>query len=247
MILKEIKAKAILSKSQVYTYTINPYVGCGVACMYCYAKFMKRFTGHKEPWGEFVDIKINAPELLKKEIQNKKPARVWMSGVCDPYQPAEQKYQITRKCLEILLANNWPVTIQTKSALVLRDIDLFKNSKKLEIGFSIGTADEKIRKIFEPYASPIKARIDALEKLHNEGIDTFAMIAPILPGVEHLPKQLAGKINSVLIDRLNYHYANSTYKKYGLEYAQTDEFFMEKKKELLASFKKLGIDCKSIF
>ncbi len=84
MNIREIKAKSILSKSQVYDYALNPYVGCQHGCVYCYAKFMKRFTGHGERWGEFVDVKINAPELLAHEVKRKKVGRVWISGVCDP-------------------------------------------------------------------------------------------------------------------------------------------------------------------
>ena len=122
--ISEIKAKSILSKSQVYDYALNPYVGCQHACVYCYAKFMKRFTGHKDRWGEFVDVKINAPELLAYELKRKRTGRVWISGVCDPYQPLEKRYTITKRCLEILVDSGWPFTVQTKSVLVLRDIGL---------------------------------------------------------------------------------------------------------------------------
>ena len=83
--------------------------------VYCYAKFMKRFTGHKEPWGKFVDVKINAPELLEQEMKKKKVCRIWISGVCDPYQPLKKKYLFTRRCLEILVEACWPFTVQTKS------------------------------------------------------------------------------------------------------------------------------------
>jgi DNA repair photolyase len=103
MITREITAKSILSKSQVHDYVVNPTVGCAHGCRYCYAAFMKRFTGHREPWGEFVDIKVNAPELLAREIGRKQRGRVWVSGVCDPYQAAEKKYRLTRRCLEVLL------------------------------------------------------------------------------------------------------------------------------------------------
>lgn len=90
MLVTEIHAKSILSKSKVSEYTINPYVGCIHNCIYCYSKFMKRFSRHKEAWGEFVDVKVNAAELLEKEISKKKIGRVWMSGICDPYQPVEK-------------------------------------------------------------------------------------------------------------------------------------------------------------
>ena len=166
----------------VSDYAVNPYVGCQHACIYCYAKFMKRFTGHREAWGEFVDVKINAPELLAREVAKKKVGRVWISGVCDPYQPLERKYKFTRHCLAVLVENGWPITVQTKSPLVLRDIDILKRAADIEVGFTITTADERMRKIFEPGAPPIAKRIEALEALHAEGIKTFAMIAPVLPG-----------------------------------------------------------------
>src|SRR5574340_935035 len=108
MKIAEICAKSVLSKSQVYDYAINPYVGCCHSCRYCYAAFMRRFTGHKERWGEFVDVKINAPELLMKEITKKQLGRVWISGVCDPYQWVEKKYGLTGRCLKILVENGWP-------------------------------------------------------------------------------------------------------------------------------------------
>ncbi len=241
MIIREIKAKGILSKSQVYDYALNPYVGCAHKCVYCYAKFMKRFTGHKERWGDFVDVKINAPELLASEVKKKSIGRVWVSGVCDPYQPLEKKYGLTGKCLEVLADNGWPFTVQTKSALVLRDMEILKRAKEGEVGFTITTADDSIRKIFEPGASPVSKRIDALAVLHKNGISTFAMIAPVLPGAEGLIGQLKGKVDHVIIDRLNYNYANQVYKKHGLEWALQDSFFSGKIDELRKGFKKEGI------
>jgi DNA repair photolyase len=247
MKIQEISVKSVLSKSQVYDYAVNPYRGCSHACRYCYAAFMKRFTGHREPWGEFVDVKVNAPEVLAKEITRKPIGRVWVSGVCDPYQPAEKKYLLTRKCLAILLGSDWPVTIQTKSSLVLRDIDILKTSAKVEVGFSIPTAEEKIRRIFEPGASPIKKRIDALKSLHANRIKTFAMIAPLLPGAEKLPSQLTGAVDFVLVDRLNYHYADRIYRANDIEWAIEDRFFAEKGVELQNGFESEGIPVHALF
>ena len=225
MIVNEVQAKSILSKSQVFPYTINAYTGCEHACSYCYARFMRRFSGHKELWGAFVDVKVNAPQLLAKQIQHKTPARVWVSGVCDPYQPLETKYRLTRQCLEILIANHWPVSVQTKSPLVTRDIDLLRKGEGVEVGLSIATADEHIRQIFEPHAPSIPSRIAALQAMYEAGIQTFVMIAPILPGAEDLPELLAGNADSVLVDRMNYHYADPVYRKYGLERYLTEEYF----------------------
>jgi len=233
LMVKEIQAKTILSVSKVYPYVINPYTGCQHGCSYCYARFMKRVTGHLEPWGEFVDVKINAASLLSVEIKKKKRGRVWVSGVCDPYQPLETKYRLTRQCLEILAQHNWPVIIQTRSPLVLRDIDIIKNARDFEVGLSVTTADDTIRKLFEPGAPTIDDRIAALDELHKAGVRTYAMIAPVLPGAEGLAELLKGKIDYVLIDRMNYHYADWVYRKYGLEDTLTDDFFYRVQQELL--------------
>ena len=243
MIIKEIQSKSILSASKVYPYVINPYTGCQHNCLYCYAHFMKRFTGHKEPWGQFVDVKLNAPGLLSCEITRKRKDRVWVSGVCDPYQPLEAKYLLTRQCLEILAANNWPVTVQTRSPLVLRDVDIFQQGEDFEVGLSITTADDDIRKLFEPAAPSITQRLRALDELHRLGIRTFAMIAPMLPGVENLPELLAGKVDHVLLDRMNYHYADWVYRKHGLEQYLTDEYFSRAEQVLASAFTDFGIPC----
>ncbi len=247
MIVREIFAKNILSKSQIYEYALNAYVGCEHRCAYCYARFMKRFTGHREPWGEFVDVKINAAELLAKEIGRKRKGRVWISGVCDAYQPLERKYRLTGQCVEILAENGWPFTIQTKSPLVVRDREWIRKAADCEVGFTIATADEKVRKIFEPGAPPIASRVAALEALHSAGIQTFVMIAPLLPGAEGLVALLKGKADHVLIDRMNYHNADWVYRKHGMLWALDDEFFHQKGKELQTAFEKAGIECRKLF
>jgi DNA repair photolyase len=247
MIVKEIEAKTILSKSQIYDYALNAYVGCQHQCLYCYAKFMKRFTGHREPWGAFVDVKINAPELLSREVKKKRKGRVWISGVCDAYQPLEKKYQLTRRCIEILVEQGWPVTIQTKSPLVLRDLAILKRSADAEVGFTITTADEKVRRIFEPAAPPIAKRVEALGILHAEGIATFVMVAPMLPHALALAEMLMGKVDHALIDRYNYHYADRAYKNHGMQQARSEGFFSEKGEELRAGFEKAGIPCRTLY
>lgn len=243
MIVKEIQSKTILSNSKIYPYVINPYTGCQHACSYCYARFMKKFTGHKEPWGEFVDVKVNAAELLKREITKKKRDRVWVSGVCDPYQPLEAKYRLTRQCLEILAQYDWPVTVQTRSPLVLRDLDILKQGRFFEVGFSVTTADDGMRKLFEPDAPAIASRVRALDELHRAGMRTFVMIAPMLPGAEGLAEILAGKVDAVILDQMNYDYANWVYRKYGLEDKLSAEFFESTRRALASDFAKAGISC----
>ena len=241
MIVKEVRAKSILSASQVYPYVVNPYTGCQHACSYCYARFMKRFTGHPEPWGQFVDVKVNAAELLRRNIARKKPARVWISGVCDPYQPLEKKYRLTRQCLEILVEAGWPITVQTRSPLVLRDADILKQATDCEVGLSVTTADDAARVLFEPHAPPIQDRVRALDELHRAGIRTYAMIAPILRGAESLAETLAGKIDFVILDRMNYHHADWVYRKHGLQDKQTDAYFSRTEHALSSAFARFGI------
>ena len=246
MIVKEIQAKAILSVSKVYDYVINPYTGCQHGCTYCYARFMKRFTGHKEPWGEFVDVKINASDLLQVEIKRKKRGRVWVSGVCDPYQPLEAQYKLSRRCLEILGQHNWPVAVQTRSPLILRDIDILKEARDFEVGFTVTTMDDGIRKLFESSAPPIKDRINALDVLHRAGIRTYAMIAPMLPGAESLAEALGGNVDYIIVDRMNYNHADWVYRKYGLDSKLTDNFFHLTSRELASACRGLGIECRVV-
>ncbi|MCG2686361.1 radical SAM protein, partial [Candidatus Parcubacteria bacterium] len=124
-----IQCKTLLTKSRLpeADYCINPYIGCSHECVYCYSRFKKRFTGHTEKWGEFVDIKINAPEVLEKQLsRNPKKGVALLGSVTDAYQPVEKKYKITRAILKVLLKYDFPVSVLTKSDLVTRDVDLFK-------------------------------------------------------------------------------------------------------------------------
>jgi len=181
--IREVEAKSILNKSKIYDYCLNPYTGCQVNCRYCYARlFMRRYSGHQEPWGAFVDVKMNAPQLLRKQIVRAKKGTVWVASVCDPYQPLEERYQLTRKCLEILAEARFPVVIQTKSALILRDLEILAKFQEIEVGMTVTTEDERMARIFEPGASPVRERIGILGQIRSRGISTFAFVGPLLPG-----------------------------------------------------------------
>lgn len=183
--VRETLCRSILSKSKLpgCDYVINPYIGCSHGCVWCYARFMRGYTGHEnEEWGSFVDAKINAPEVLIKDIRRLKgKPTIFLSSVCDPYQPIEAKYKLTRKCLEILSQFQFPMSILTQSKLVTRDIDLFKKFKDLDVGMSFITMDKKATRIFQPMAAPPKAKVAALKKLHDQGIKTYIHLGPILP------------------------------------------------------------------
>lgn len=179
IIEKEIQVKDYLTKSNLPAsdYVINPYVGCPHGCKYCYASFMKRFTGHKEEWGNFIDIKRCDKKINTKKLENK---TVFLSSVTDCYNEFEEKYKITREILKELLNVNCNLNISTKSKLILRDIDLLKQMKNLTVSMSINTLDENFKNDMDN-ASSIKERLNTLGELHNNGIYTVLFISPIFP------------------------------------------------------------------
>ncbi|MDI6644034.1 MAG: radical SAM protein [Methanobacteriaceae archaeon] len=183
IIVKEVESKSILSKTAIpkADYVINPYIGCSHGCIYCYARFMKRFTGHKEPWGSFLDIKINSPQLVPKKTNKYHDKYILISSVTDPYLQFEREYQITRKILENLLPLDLNLMILTKSHLVLRDLDIIKKFQKKEVGISISTLDEDLRKKLEPSAPSIQSRLNTLNRIHKQGVRNYLFISPIFP------------------------------------------------------------------
>lgn len=214
MIINEVKCKSILNKSgiSVIDYAINPYYGCAHKCQYCYAVFMKKFTGHTEPWGDFVDVKVNAPEVLARQLLRlKKRSRISFGTVCDPYQPLELKYQITRRCLEILKPYRHSLSILTKSTIIVRDIDILTKLHKVKISFTVTTLDDHVRKVFEPCAPSAEMRFKASRTLVQNGVRTSIFVAPILPYLSDSEKALgdimraskAAGAEYVMFDTLN--------------------------------------------
>jgi len=188
---QQVKAKSILIASKLpgANWVINPYVGCTFGCQYCYASFIGRWKHPGKSWGSFLDVKINAPELLKTKLENLGKRRktkdfgtIFFSSVTDPYLNYEAKYKLTRKCLKVLVDFKYQgeVSILTKSPLVTRDIDLFKQLNS-SVGLTITTLDDKVVRFLENKAPPASLRIKALEKLTKNKINTYAFIGPLLP------------------------------------------------------------------
>ncbi len=176
---KEIDTKDLITKSNLPAsdYVINPYVGCPHACKYCYARFMKRFTGHTEEWGDFIDIKRCAKPINVKKLYHKS---VFLSSVTDCYNPFEAKYQITRDVLKQLTQADCQITISTKSDLILRDIDVLKELKNLIVAVSVNTLDNGFQSDMD-HAGSITQRIAALKELRKQGIYTVLFLSPIFP------------------------------------------------------------------
>jgi len=210
--ISEIYCNSLVSASKItgLDYTVNPYLGCWHGCVYCYARYMTKFSKSKCQWGEFVDVKINAAEILKRDLFGLKKGLVSLSTVTDPYQAPERKYMLTRRILENLAASNFSVSILTKSNLILRDIDILKkfDRKNLEVGFSITTLNEDLRRHFEPNAPSIRDRINALKQLSDQGIKTWVFIAPILPllsenTIPGLLDEIKHSADYIMPDKLN--------------------------------------------
>lgn len=193
-----------LSKSNLpgVDFTINPYTGCTHGCIYCYARsYCQKEVG--ENWGDIVIVKENIPKVLGKELRRRPSGRVVLSTMTDPYQPLEKEEELTRRILEILLINGCKVGIQTKSDLVLRDLDLLvQNLDLVDVGFTITTLDEDLARKIEPHAPSPQKRVRAIEKLSEEGVRTWIFIGPVIPSVDEREIEeiieIACKTNSIL-------------------------------------------------
>jgi DNA repair photolyase len=210
VLITEIECRSLLNKSALADYCINPYVGCQHACKYCYAEsYTRRFTSHTEAWGQFVDVKINAPSVLAREIKRKNKGTVYISSLTDAYQPLERKYELTRKLLEILLRHQFPISIQTKSALVLRDLDLIRKFDNREVGFTITALNNEISELFEPASSSVAEKLSAIKQLKENGVRTFVFFGPILPYLsdqnlkEYLQQIVSAGADYIYVDKLN--------------------------------------------
>lgn len=192
--VNEVITKSIITKSNLpdADYVINPYIGCPHKCIYCYAEFMKRFTNHKENWGDFIDVKNSLKNIDVRGLSGKV---VLLSSVTDAYNIFEKKYCVTQKILKQFVGVDVNLEILTKSHLILRDLPILLNIKNLKVGISLNTLDDKLRSMTEPRASSIEQRIYALEKLRDNGIKTYAFISPIFPEITNVFD---------IIDRLEY-------------------------------------------
>jgi DNA repair photolyase len=180
--VRETVCRTILNRTSLGDYSLNCYTGCAHGCVYCYARFMQRFHPHPEPWGRFVDVKVNAVEVLKRQLRRAEPGEVFISSACDAWQPLEARRRLTRRCCELLLERGFQLNVLTKSALVSRDLDLFAG-RKARIGVTVTTLDENLRKLWEPHASSVEERLRVLAEARRLGLSTSIMFGPLLPAI----------------------------------------------------------------
>jgi len=208
MHVAKVRAKNILSRSKIGSggYAINPYVGCPHGCIYCYAEFMRGVTGHEEAWGEFLDVKDFDMASLVKFAASHGNERVFMSSVTDCYNPYEARFGLTRKVLEVVAGSDINLQILTKSSLVTRDIDLLQTMPNVRVGVSLSVIDESLRRMLEPHASSVAARIAAIKKLRAAEVKTYIFVAPIFPQITpvfDIISRYGDAADEIWFDRLN--------------------------------------------
>lgn len=204
ILIRDVETKTIMTKSSlpVGGYSVNPYVGCTHGCKYCYASFMKRFTGHTEPWGTFLDVKY-WPEI--RDPQKYRGQRVVIGSVTDGYLPQEEQFGNTRRLLEQLRGSGAEILICTKSDLVIRDIDLLKEMGKVTVSWSINTLDEAFRADMDKAVS-IERRLAAMKQVYDAGIRTVCFISPVFPGItdfEAIFQRAKDQCDLVWLENLN--------------------------------------------
>jgi len=189
VIIREVRCASLLNKSGNSDYSFNCYTGCSHGCAYCYARFMQRFHPHDEPWGRFVDVKVNAAEVLARQLRRLTLGSVFTCSACDGWQPIERRYRLTRECCRLLLEAGFHLHVLTKSKLVLRDLDLFAG-KDDSVGVTITSADPAVVKLWEPDASPVVDRVKVVEGAKAAGLKTTMMFGPLLPAISDTPEGL---------------------------------------------------------
>jgi len=248
-LVREIEVPRLLIPEGERHYYVNPYVGCTIGCEFCYvaprADMSRRLEGLPSlEWGRYVDVKINAVDVLRREVREHPRGIVRFSPILtDPYQPLERRYRITRQCLEVLLEAGFAPVILTRAARVTEDLELLRRFPAAAVGFSIPTDDDRIRQKFEPGADPIPVRIEALARCRAAGLRTFAAVQPMLPmDPERLATQLAPHIDAVRVDRL---YPSRSlrhlYEAAGMPEAAEDSFFVRMEAALRAAFAAKGV------
>ena len=216
--ITEIKASSILTPQNVgslassYDFSLNPYAGCAFSCSYCYVPKFPNARHEFNEWGKWVEIKVNAPELLRKERARIFGSRIFFSSATDPYQYLELKYRLSRRCLETLQTYQpAKVTMHTRSHLILQDLPLLQSfGRSLSVGVSITTDDEEIRTQFEPHAPSIGRRLQLIRKLREAGVDVYVSISPLLPcNPDRLISLVGPYVSNVWIDTMRWTEVNT--------------------------------------
>ncbi|WP_354699051.1 radical SAM protein [Paraconexibacter sp. AEG42_29] len=167
-----------------YDFTLNPYSGCGFGCSYCYAAFFSRDQERQNTWGQWVEVKANALDRLRRMRTPLQGRSIYMSSVTDPYQPVEKKLGLVRGLLEELVKQQPRLVVQTRSPLVTRDIDLLTKFEHVRVNMTVTTDSDAVRKAFEPSCPGNRFRLQAIAEVQAAGIETSVTMTPLLPVVD---------------------------------------------------------------
>ena len=182
----EVTAKRALSKSGLpeLDYALNPYMGCMHSCVYCFAIDFTSNAQARDDWGGTVAVRTNIVDVLKREVRTARRGIVGVSTITDPYQAIEGRYRLTRNAVKLLAENGFRVSIQTKSPLVVRDMDILTQHRhSIDVGMTVTTLDEEAWKLIEPGSPSPRSRLKALSSIHSNGVKTWIFLGPILKGV----------------------------------------------------------------
>src|SRR5829696_7528426 len=191
-IYTEIQCKTAINRvsGMPFRWSLNPYRGCTHSCHYCYARLSHTYLGFDadEDFETKIIVKSNMPEVVRQELGRRSwtRERVAIGTATDAYQPCEGRYRLTRRCLEALRDADTPVSIVTKSTLILRDRDLLKqlaNGPGATVYFTITTLDPDLWRLLEPGTPPPLKRLQVMQRLADAGVPCGVFLAPILPGI----------------------------------------------------------------
>lgn len=214
VLLRERACRTLIGASGIpgVDYAANPYAGCAHGCVYCYARHMAGNGARTRAWGAWADARVNAADVAARQLASGLFDRghLLLGSVTDAYQPAEETYKLTRSLLPLFARRSGSLGILTKSPLITRDMDILKDIPGVSAGMTVTGTDERARAAFEPGAPSYAERLAALEKLSAAGLDTWAFVAPVLPGVtDHdLPDLLQSLRNTgvrrIVFDKLKH-------------------------------------------
>lgn len=187
MDIRLIKTERVLAKTQIQIadYVINPYRGCLFGCAYCYSSANKT-TKNKE-WGNFLDVKINAPDILERELETITPKRVLLGSTTECFQYPELKYKITRMILETLNRKNIPYTILTRSDAIVPYLSVIQQNPSSKIYFTVGSGEQLFKHAFEPRSPSFSRRLQVLKEIAQKHIPLRIHLSPVLPFLFDFP------------------------------------------------------------
>jgi DNA repair photolyase len=201
-----------------FKWSLNPYMGCEHRCTFCYVRAFELRADRPadDRYGRSIRVKVNIAEVLRGEVTRRSWARelVAIGAATDPYQPAEGRYRLTRRCLEVLTGVRNPLSLITRGPMIVRDIDVLQAAAQraeVSVYFSVPTLDERVWRTTEPGTPPPRQRLRALRRLVDAGIKAGVGLAPILPGLSDRPEQLAAVVRAARDAGATHLWANLLY------------------------------------